>query len=720
MAISAKTMRARLTALMPLVQGRSLKTIRLGQEKIGELMELKHRNQVLLRGHDFEYFQGMWVIPKDERREGVILYIHGGGYTCGEINYAIGFGSVLAQRYGVRVFCPAYRLAPEHPFPAALEDVLEAYRYLLAKGYSHITLCGESAGGGLCYALCLKLKELSLPNPCGIIAISPWTDLTASGESYEKNQHNDPAMTRQLLEFYADSYTDNRTDPLVSPLFADLSGMPPSLIFVGEDEIMLDDAVEMHKKLVRAGCDSQLVTAPERWHGYLMYGLLEDEKDFSQIEKFLSGYMTKQRKLRWMRLDNAAKIYPAARRQNWSNLFRVSATLSEAVDKTVLEQALDVTLRRFPSISVRLRRGVFWYYLQQLDKAPDICEESSYPLTPMTKGEVRRCAFRVLLYGNRIALEVFHSLTDGTGAMIVLKSLVAEYISQKYGVHIPATDGVLGRLEEPAPEELEDSFLKYSGSVAADRKENDAWHITGTPETEGFIHLTCFSLSAKDALAKAHSYGVTLTAFLCAALMQALQQMQKEQVPDIKKRKPIKVLLPVNLRSLFPSKTMRNFALYTSPEILTRLGQYSFEEICKTVSHHMGLEITPKKMSMRIATNVNSEKMLIVRVMPLFIKNLVMKLIYNAVGERKTCLSMSNLGNIKLPQEMKPYVKRMDFILGIQSFLPHTCGVLSYNDTLYINFIRNIKESELESHFYQVLQQLGLTVTVESNQRGDA
>ena len=97
-----------------------------------------------------------------------------------------------------------------------------------------------------------------------------------------------------------------------------------------------------------------------------------------------------------------------------------------------------------------------------------------------------------------------------------------------------------------------------------------------------------------------------------------------------------------------------------------------------------------------------------------------MKLIYNAVGERKTCLSMSNLGNIKLPQEMKPYVKRMDFILGIQSFLPHTCGVLSYNDTLYINFIRNIKESELESHFYQVLQQLGLTVTVESNQRGDA
>lgn len=423
-------------------------------------------------------------------------------------------------------------------------------------------------------------------------------------------------------------------------------------------------------------------------------------------------------KLRWMPLDNAAKIYPAARRQNWSNVFRLSATLTEEVDCPVLQDALNVTIHRLPSIAARLRKGVFWYYVQELDRAPQIRQESSYPLTTMTKEEMRRCGFRVIVYQKRIALELFHSLTDGNGALIFLKSLLAEYLQQKYGISVPAEQGVLNRQEVPPEEELEDSFQKYAGPVCASRKENTAWHLSGTPEKDGFLHLTCMELSARAVLEKAHGYGVSVTAFLGAVMLDALQKYQAVCVPEQKRRKPVKVLLPVNLRQLFHSRTLRNFAMYTSPELLTALGQYEFAEICKIVHHHMGAEITPKKMSMKIATNVASEKLMAVRVLPLFVKNAVMKAIFDSVGEKKTCLSLSNLGVVRLPDVMMPYVERMDFILGAQATAPYNCGALTLGDTLYINFIRNIREPALENHFYRTLQQLGLSVQVRSNRSG--
>ena len=427
MALSAKTVRAQLALVWPLIQNASLETCRRRQDKLGELMEAVHRRDVMAKSHRFPDFEGSWMIPKDERRQGVILYLHGGGYTCGNLEYAKGFGSTLAAETGARVFCAAYRLAPEFPFPAALNDALTAYRYLLEKGYhpSKITLCGESAGGGLCYCLCLKLKELQLPLPGSIIAISPWTDLTASGESYQSNRDVDPSMSAELLSYYADCYTEDRENPLVSPLLGDLEGMPPSLLFVGSDEIMLDDTRQLHKKLQACRCRSHMTVAPGGWHGYLLYPLKENADDYDALNRFLNKYMSEENKLRWVKLDNAAKIYPAARRRNWSNVFRLSATLKEPVDEAVLQSALDVTARRFPSIAARLRKGIFWYYLQQLPSGPKLSREYSYPLARMNSRETRRCAFRVIAYENRIAVEFFHSLTDGNGALVFLKTLIA-------------------------------------------------------------------------------------------------------------------------------------------------------------------------------------------------------------------------------------------------------------------------------------------------------
>ena len=155
----------------------------------------------------------------------------------------------------------------------------------------------------------------------------------------------------------------------------------------------------------------------------------------------------KRKPLSWVRLDNAAKIYPAARRKNWSNVYRQSVTLIEDVDVEVLRSAVAVTVKRFPSIAARLREGMFWYYLEEVDSPPEIRKEECCPLTFMSDIEMRSCALRIIVYHNRIAIEFFHSLTDGTGALIFLKTLTAEYLEQKYGISIPCEKGVLDRKE---------------------------------------------------------------------------------------------------------------------------------------------------------------------------------------------------------------------------------------------------------------------------------
>lgn len=424
------------------------------------------------------------------------------------------------------------------------------------------------------------------------------------------------------------------------------------------------------------------------------------------------------RPLRWVRLDNAAKIYPAARRKNWSNVFRQSVTLCDDVDTGVLKSALDVTVKRFPSIAARLRKGVFWYYLQQMESAPEIREECSYPLTYMSKSEMRQCAFRVIVFHNRIAVEFFHSLTDGTGALIFLKSLIAEYLEQKYNIEIPCENGIVNRKELPTEEELEDCFPKNAGMVPASRKDTNAWHMYGEPQRDGFLNLTCFNIPVKEALDMAHKYNSTLTVFMGAVMMKALLNLQNEKQPNIRRQKRIKLLIPVNLRALFPSVTLRNFAMYCIPELDPRLGDYTLDEICKVIQHKMGSEFTAKHMSCVIATNVNDEKNPLVRLIPLPIKNAVMKAIFDSVGEKKSCLTLSNIGQVKVPEIMAKYIKRFDFILGVQAAAPYNCGMLSFGDTIYINFIRNIKDAELERHFFSVLQELGLSATVESNRNG--
>ncbi len=425
----------------------------------------------------------------------------------------------------------------------------------------------------------------------------------------------------------------------------------------------------------------------------------------------------RKRQRRWMRLDNAAKLYPAVRTKNWCNVFRLSITLNENIDPDVLQKALNVTVGRFPSIAVRLCKGFFWYYLEEIESAPAVIPDRPYPCGKMTADDMKRCAFRVLYYKKRIAVEFFHSLTDGNGGLIFLKTLAAEYITQKENVNIPAEFGVLNRNEEPNDREFEDSFLKYHGHKAFSKREKTAYRITGTKENDDFHGVTIGIVDLKSVLSKAKKHGVSLTAYLAAVMALSIIQIQDSEVPDKRKQKPVKILIPVNLRNYFKSSSMRNFVLYVIPEIEANMGDFTFEEILQIVYCQMKLQLTEKQMQARITANVKVEKNKFLKALPLFVKNIGMKTAFSMVGEKKSSITMSNLGAVRIPDEMRKFTERFDFTLGVQATGCNNCGILSYGDKLYINMIRNIKESELERLFFTNLVKRGIAVTVESNQK---
>ena len=424
-----------------------------------------------------------------------------------------------------------------------------------------------------------------------------------------------------------------------------------------------------------------------------------------------------KRQLRWMRLDNAALIFPAAQRRHWSNAFRLSFTFRDPVDPALLQQALDNAAPRFPSVCVRLRRSAFWYYLEEVDRPPAVREDSYQPLVSMNRSDIRRCAIRVLYYRNRMAVEFFHAVTDGTGGMVFAKTLAAEYVRLRYGADVPASHGVLDIHESPRPEELEDSFQRCVGPVAAPRDDGNVYRYRGTVEPDRFLHVTLGTVDSDALLSRSRALGVTVTAYLTSVLLQSLLELQAEDVPRRLRRKNVKIQIPVNLRKLYGGRTLRNFVAVANIGVDPRLGDYTLEELAQLVHHQMHLSITAKNMQSIFTPNVTSERNPFLKVVPLFLKNLIMRAVFDTIGERVASMTLSNLGKVELPEEMTPFVERVEFVLGPQSTCPYNASVTSWQGKTFINIVRNSVEPRLEEKFFTKLVQLGCHVTVESNDR---
>lgn len=234
-----------------------------------------------------------WVSAPEAASDRVLFYLHGGAYTIGSCNTHRGLAARLSAAAGVKVLVLEYRLAPENPFPAAIEDATAAYRWLLQRGIKpeHIAIGGDSAGGGLTLGTLLALREAGEPMPAAAILLSPWTDLTASGESYQSRVELDPMIQvgriNEAVKHYAGD-NDLRT-PLISPAFADLQGLPPMLIQVGDHEVLLSDSLTVAENARKAGVDVTIEVWPEMWHVFQTLAAMmpEAEQAINQSGKYL-------------------------------------------------------------------------------------------------------------------------------------------------------------------------------------------------------------------------------------------------------------------------------------------------------------------------------------------------------------------------------------------------------------------------------------------------
>lgn len=423
---------------------------------------------------------------------------------------------------------------------------------------------------------------------------------------------------------------------------------------------------------------------------------------------------SRNRKDIWYKLDLSATVYPTLQRRDFSSVYRLSVKLKESVDPALLQKALDLTLPRFPTYKVAIRKGLFWRYLEPNTRpGPFVQEDIKNPCMPMHFKSNNRYLIRIYYYDCRISLEAHHCLGDGTGGMCLLQTLTAVYLGL-LGHKITPSGFVLALDEEPDPEELEDAYMRYAtAKVKPPRPSEKTYRIRGTKEPFYTLNIIDGVMSVSEVMKVARQYDATITEYLNAALLYAL--LQKQAGEFHLKYKPVRIAMPVNLRRFFPSKTLRNFITMVYPSIDPRLGEYTFEEIVTHVHNYMRYYINKKFLCGDITTNAATKHNFLIRVVPLFVKDLVVRTFYTRVQDKNSSAGLTNMGALMVPEDMKPYIDRFDIYMG-QPFSSRTnCAIISFEDILTVNFASSIVESDVERHFFRRLVQDGIHVKIESN-----
>ena len=427
-----------------------------------------------------------------------------------------------------------------------------------------------------------------------------------------------------------------------------------------------------------------------------------------------SSIPQKNKKEVWYKLDLSAIVYPTLQRKDFSSVYRLSVLLKEEVNPDLLQKALDMTLLRFPTYKVAIRKGVFWRYLEPNNRpGPFVTPDIKNPCMPMPFKANNRYLLRVYYYGRRISLEAHHCLGDGTGGMCVLQTLTAVYL-ELLGHSITPSGFVLDIHSVPDPEELEDAYMRYANArVKPPRPGEKTYRVRGTKEPFYTLNIIDGIMSVKEVMAVAKKYHATLTEYLNAVLLYALLKKQEDDVPL--HLRPVKIAMPVNLRRFFPSKTLRNFITMVYPSIDPRLGDYTFEEIVTQVHHYMKYYINEKFLRGDITTNAATQRNPLIRVVPLFIKDFVVRTFYTKVQDKNSSAGLTNMGALRVPEDMKPYIERFDIYMG-QPFSSRTnCAIISFEDILTVNFASSIAEADVERNFFRKLVEDGIHVTIESN-----
>jgi len=420
----------------------------------------------------------------------------------------------------------------------------------------------------------------------------------------------------------------------------------------------------------------------------------------------------------WLKLDNAAKLFPAIMSGELTAVFRITASLKKPVKFSVIKEAVGITSKRFPYFSVSLGSGLFWHYLEFNHQLPRIQTEEKIPCTAFAAKRKNEPLYRILVKGNRISVEFIHILTDGGGAFEYLKTLLYTYFKLNGNV-INSTEGII-LPESPMTEgEIEDGYKRFfKRKIPPPGKLTKVWHLPFSLNEKPRLKVIRSEIALDKLLEIARSYNVTVTEYFVSVYLYSLQKIYLEEKEKVKKlnRGVLRIEVPVNLRNKFPSITMRNFSLFVLPEIDLRLGIYSFDEILKIVNYQLQTGADIKQITRFLSQNVGHEKSPFIRVLPLFIKSIAISAVYRRLGSNQCSGILTNLGVVKLPREMEDLIDSFEVVpTPPNTYVKVSTALVSFRNHLRLDFCNITKSTNFEMQFLKHLTESGIPVKILNN-----
>lgn len=402
-------------------------------------------------------------------------------------------------------------------------------------------------------------------------------------------------------------------------------------------------------------------------------------------------------------VDNSSILFFSLLKKTHANSYRFTMTLTEEVDPEILQQAVDRVYKRFPTIIAGFIPGFFHYFQFPAQQPPQVQPDPGC-LRTMSREELHKCAYRVYYKDNTVSIEAFHALTDGYGAIASFTTLMAEYLRLKHGISIPAVETVRNLEDLPSEEEASDDYLVHQAGKPLHLPSRYAYQLPGTPNEQWQVLNTTIEYPAHRILEAAHRLGVSANTLLSGVMASTVMEIQKKHNSGI--IRPVRIMVPIDLRRFFGSRTFRNFIWYALPTMEPHEDTLPMDSLLKSFQTQLKEQAQGKRLAQIIAYNVRTQMNVFFRFLPRALKYAVMRLAYRYFGESNSSLTMTNLGNVKLPEAMAPYVKKLDCVLTPRVHSPYGCAVISLGGILSINISRFCEESELESLFVSKLDSL--------------
>lgn len=414
--------------------------------------------------------------------------------------------------------------------------------------------------------------------------------------------------------------------------------------------------------------------------------------------------MFEQKRAYWRSLDNAAKLFSAASSPKDTRVFRFYCELKEEVKEEILQEALNQTIQKYPVFLSVMRKGLFWHYLEKSELRPVVREEYKEPCSSLYVRDKKTLLFEVTYYEKRINFEVFHALTDGTGATEFLRELVKNYL---YLIHEEDLEPVeLSNQYLTVKDQEDDSFSRYYDPDFPRKKKKEIRAVQIKKGGKGYeeLQINEASMSVKELLGIAREKKVSMSVLLTAAFICAIH----EEMSRMQEKKPVILMVPVNLRKIFPSDSMLNFFGYIEPGYQFGGGKDSFEDVLEAVKLYFQENLSKEHMAGRMNELIAIEKHKILKWAPLELKNRCIRA-GAKMAEQEVTAVLSNMSVVKMPEDYAQYIEKF----GVYTSTNRTeLCICSFQDTLSLGFTSRYDSTNIQRNFYRILKELGASVKV--------